>query len=388
MKSGKLGARHFLVASCLAIQAVIAVAETVKVGITVPTSGPAAILGIGAKNAFAMFPAEIGNYKIEYTLLDDASDPTSAVTNAKRFVAAGVDVIVGSSTSPQCMAMIEVAAESETPMIALGSSSRIVEPMDGRRKWVFKTSANDSLMASAVAEHMIDSGVVSVAFIGYSDAYGESWLNEFSKLAATRNLKIVDIERFSPRDTSVTAQVLKALSAQPDAVLIAGSGTPTAMPHIALRDLGYKGRIYQTHGAASTDFLRVGGKALEGGYVPVGPNLVWEQLPVDYPTRKASADFVPKYESRYGKNSRSNFAAQAYDVLPLLERALPEAGRSAKPGTPEFRRALRAALEGVKDLKANAGVFNMSAEDHSGLDQRARVMVRIQSGTWVLDKTR
>jgi len=378
--------RSFLLAFAAAtILPTYSAAETVRIGVTVPTTGPAAILGLGAKNAISMFPEAIGKYKLEVELLDDASDTTAAVTNARKFIAKNVDLIVGSSTSPQSLAMIEPAAESETPMIALGASSRIVEPMDAKRKWVFKTAANDSLMASAVVKHMADSGAKTAAFIGYADGYGESWLNEFNKFAEIRKLKVVAVERFSPRDTAVTAQVIKVLAANPDAVLIAGSGTPAALPHLVLKERGYKGRIYQTHGAATADFLRIGGTGVEGGYAPVGPNLVWEQLPKDYPTRAASADFVPRYEAKFGKASRSNFAAQAYDVLLLLQQALPEAGKHAAPGTKEFRQALRNALENVKDLKANAGVFNTSANDHSGLDQRGRVMVRIESGGWKLD---
>lgn len=361
-------------------------AQTVKIGVSVPTSGPAAVLGIGAKNAISLFPDKIGKYKIEVDLIDDASDPTNSITNARKFIAQGYDLIVGSSTSPQSLAMIDPAAESETPLIALGASARIVEPMDAKRKWVFKTAANDSLMASAVAKHMADKGYKTAAFIGFNDAYGEAWLQEFGKFAEIRKIKIVDVERFDRKDVSVAGQVLKIMAANPDAVLIAGSGTPAATPHIALKDRNYKGAIYQTHGAASSDFLRVGGAALEGAYVPVGPNLVWEQLPNDYPTKKASADFVPKYEAKFGKNTRSNFAAQAYDVLFMLERALPEAAKHGQPGTKEFRRALREAIENTKDLKANAGVFNMSATDHSGLDQRARVMVRIEKGAWKLDQ--
>ncbi len=363
-----------------------AAAQTVKIGITVPTTGPAAILGIGARNAISLFPDRIGPYRLEYTLLDDASDTTNAVTNAKKFIDAGVDAIVGSSTSPQSLAMIEPAAEAETPLIALGASARIVQPMDAKRKWVFKTAANDSLMADAVARHMAGKGVKSAAFIGYNDAYGESWLGEFTRFAEQHKIRLVAVERFSPKDTSVTAQVLKVLTASPDAVLVAGSGTPAALPHITLKERGYKGRIYQTHGAANADFLRVGGAALEGGLVPVGPNLVWEQLPADYPTRAASAGFVPKYEAKFGANTRSNFAAQAFDAFTLLEHAVPEAGKRAAPGTREFRRALREALENVKDLRANAGVFNMSPADHSGLDPRARVIVRIEKGAWKLDE--
>lgn len=360
-------------------------AQTVHIGVTVPTTGPAAVLGIGARNAIALFPARIGGMDVEFKLVDDASDTTNSVKNAKMFLDEKVDLIVGSSTSPQSLAIVEAISGKETPLIALGASARIVAPMDEARKWVFKTAANDSLMASAIVRHMVDNKIKTMGFIGFADAYGESWLTEVKALAAKNGIEIVGVERFNPKDTSVTAQVLRVTQAKPDAILVAGSGTPAALPHKALKDRGYRGKIYQTHGAATAEFLRVGGKALNGGLLPVGPNLVWEQLPANYPTKANNSKFVPAYEAKYGKDSRSNFAAQAYDVLPILETALPIAAKAAKPGTREFRVALRDAIEGIRNLNTNTGVTNMSPTDHSGLDERARVMVRIEDGKWVLD---
>ncbi len=370
----------------LAAFAAGAQAETVNVGVTVPTTGPAAILGIGARNAISLFPKQVAGFDVNFKVLDDASDTTTSVKNANQYLSEGVDLIVGSSTSPQSLAIIEAIAGRETPLIALGASSRLVLPMDDKRKWVFKTAANDSLMAQAIIEHMAAHNVKTLGFIGFADAYGDSWLNEVTPLAKKHGIDLRVTERFHSKDNSVTGQVLRLIAADVDAVLVAGSGTPAALPHATLTERGYKGLVYQTHGAANEDFLRVGGKALNGGFLPVGPNLVWEQLPDDYPTKAASAKFVPMYEAKFGKKSRSNFAAQAYDVLLLLERALPEAAKVAKPGTKEFRIALRDALEKTTDLRANAGVFNMTPEDHSGLDARARVMVKIQDGEWVLDK--
>jgi len=362
-------------------------ADTLHVGVTIPLTGPAATLGIGARNAIGLFPQKIAGVDVDFKIVDDASDTTNSVKNARMFIDDKVDLIIGSSTSPQSLAIIEAIAGSATPLISLGASARIVAPMDEKRKWVFKIAANDSLMAGAIIAHMHDNGVKTIGFIGFSDAYGESWLSEVKAQAAQNNIQLLAVERFNPKDTSVTAQVLRVMASKPDAIIVAGSGTPAALPQVALKERAYGGKIYQTHGAATEDFLRVGGKALNGGYLPVGPNLVWEQLPDNYPTKAISAGFVPLYEAKYGKNSRSNFAAQAYDVRFLLERALPEALKKAHPGTPQFRQALRDALENIHELAANAGVFNMTATDHSGVDARARVMVRIQDGKWVLDST-
>jgi branched-chain amino acid transport system substrate-binding protein len=280
--------------------------------------------------------------------------------------------------------MVDVAAEAETPMISMAASARIIEPMDAKRAWIFKTPQNDAQMATAITQYMSDHGVKTVAFVGFSDAYGEGWWNEFSKLAELRKLKVVANERYSRTDQSVTGQVLKIIAANPDAVLIAGSGTPAALPEVTLAERGYKGQIYQTHGIANNDFLRVGGKAVEGTILPVGPMLVAEQLPNDNPIKKVALNYIGKYEAAYGKGSRSTFGAHAWDAGLLLERAIPIALKKAKPGTKEFRAALRDALEQTHELVADHGVFNMSPQDHLGFDQRARVMIKIENGKWKL----
>jgi branched-chain amino acid transport system substrate-binding protein len=269
-------------------------------------------------------------------------------------------------------------------MIAMAAAARIIEPMDAKRHWVFKTPQNDAQMATAIVQHMSNQNVKTVAFIGFADAYGEGWWNEFSKIAEARKIQIVGNERFNRADTSVTGQVLKILAAKPDAVLIGGAGTPAALPQKSLKEKGYKGVIYQTHGVANADFLRICGKDCEGTFLPAGPVLVAAQLPDGNPVKKAALEYVNKYEAAYGKGSVSTFGAHAWDAARLLTNAIPEALKKAQPGTREFRKALRDALEGTKNLSAAHGVFNMTASDHLGFDQRARVMVKIEGGNWKL----
>ncbi len=359
----------------------------INVGVIVSATGPAASLGIPEKNTFALMPTTIAGQKINYIILDDASDTTKAVTNAKKLIGEDkVDAILGSTITPNSLAMIDVVADAETPMVSMAASSRIIEPMDAKRRWVFKTPQNDSQMAIAITEHMSNSGVKTAAFIGFSDAYGEGWWNEFSKIVEARHIKIVANERYNRSDTSVTGQVLKIVSAHPDAVLIAGSGTPAALPQVALKERGYKGTVYQTHGIANNDFLRVGGKDVEGTWLPAGPVLVASQLPDSNPLKKSALAYVNKYEAAYGAGSVSTFGAHAWDAGLLLANAIPIALKKAKPGSKEFRAALRDALEATKELAGAHGVFNMSASDHLGFDQRARVMVKIEGGKWKLAK--
>lgn len=361
-----------------------AASAQVKVGVTVSATGPAASLGIPEKNTFSLLPKEIGGKKVEYIVLDDASDTTTAVKNTRKMISEDkVDVVVGSTVTPNSLAMVDIAAESETPMITMAASARIIEPMDAKRSWVFKTPQNDSHMATAISEHMGNNNVKTVAFIGFADAYGESWAQEFGKVADVRKIKVVASERFARTDASVTGQILKIMASNPDAVLIAGSGTPAALPAKTLKERGYKGKIYQTHGVANADFLRVCGKDCEGTLLPAGPLLVAEQLPDANPVKKPALAYKTAYEKAFG-GQVSTFGGHAWDAGLLLQRAIPEALKKGEPGTKEFRKALRDALENTRELPVSHGIMTMSPTDHLGLDQRSRVMVQIADGKWKL----
>ena len=357
----------------------------IKVGVTLSATGPAASLGIPEKNTFSLLPKTIAGKTVEYIVLDDASDSTTAVKNARKLVSEDkVDVLIGSTVTPNSLAMIDVAAESETPMISMAASAAIIEPQDPKRRWVFKTPQNDSHMTTAILSHMADNGIKTIAFIGFADAYGEGWYREISKLADIRKIKIVANERFARADTSVTGQVLKIQAANPDAVLIAGSGTPAALPQKTLKERGYKGKIYQTHGVANNDFLRVCGKDCEGTWLPSGPILVAEQLPDANPVKRSALAYKNAYEKAYGAGSVSTFGGHAWDAGALMANAVPVALKTAQPGTPAFRKALRDAIENTKEVAGAHGIFNMSATDHLGFDQRSRVMVQIVDGKWKL----
>ena len=351
----------------------------IKVGVSISTTGPAAAIGTPSKNAILLWPKEIAGQKVQYIILDDATDPTNAVRNARKLTSEEhVDVIVGPNTTPNALAMVDVAAEAETPLVTLAAGSSIIEPMDAKRAWVFKIPQNDSHMATILTQHMAENGVKTVGFIGFADAYGEGWWREFSKLAELRKIKVVASERYVRSDTSVTGQILKIMSANPDAVLVAGSATPAVLPQKTLIERGYKGRIYQTHGIGTLDFLRVGGKDVEGTFFPTGPGVVARQLPDGNPVKKVAVDFIRRYEAAYGENTMTQFSADAWGAYLLIANAVPQALKAGEPGTKQFRSALRSAIENTKNLTVPQGVINMNPKDHVGLDQRSRVMGRIQ----------
>jgi branched-chain amino acid transport system substrate-binding protein len=372
-----------LVALAVALTVATLAHADVNVGVTLSATGPAASLGIPEKNTIALMPQTIGGQKVNYIVLDDASDTTQAVSNTRKLITENkVDIVLGSTTTPNSLAMIDVVAENQTPMISMAASARIVEPIDAKRRWVFKTPQNDIMMSLAIATSMANAGVKTVGFIGFADAYGEGWYQEFAKVAGLKGLTIVANERYARADTSVTGQVLKIVAAKPDAVLVAGSGTPAVLPQRTLKERGYTGKYYQTHGVANNDFLRVGGKDVDGTLLPSGPVLVAAQLPDGHPVRKSALEYVAKYEAMYGKGSVSTFGGHAWDAGLLMQVAVAQALKKTEPGTVAFRAALRDALENVKELHGAHGVFNTSATDHLGLDQRARVMVKVENGAW------
>ena len=371
------------VAAAAALLASAAALADVKIGVTLSLTGPASGLGIPVGNQFKLWPQTIAGQKVQLIVLDDASDPGKGVTNARRFVTdEKVDIVFGGSITTVSAAVAPVAAEAKTTQISIAPVG--VPP--AQEPWVFRLPQGFSVMAYPIIEHMKKAGVKTVGFLGYTDAYGESWLKEFVAQGEKAGIKVVATERFARSDTSVTPQALKLVSARPDAMLVVASGSGAAMPHKTLVERGFKGRIYQTHAAATPDLVRIGGKDVEGGLVVSGPAVVAEQLADSHPSKAVAVDFVTKYEAAYGKGSRNQFAGHAYDAQIMMEKALPVALKKAKPGTPEFRAALRDAVEGMGRTIFSHGVMNWTKDDHWGYTNETGVMLKVVNGQFVVEK--
>ena len=374
--------KHTILAAALTALASSAALADLTIGVSLPLTGPASGLGIPVNQQMKLWPATIGGEKIKLIILDDATDPTNGTKIAKRFVTDDkVDIIIGSVATPVAIPIADVAAESKTVQLSL---SPIPLP-PGKDGWSFRLPQSNTVMAHAMLTLMKKQGVKTVGFLGYTDAYGESWLKDFTAEAAKSGIKVIATERFARSDTSVTGQVLKLVAANPDAMLIVASGSGAAMPHMAVVDRGYKGKIYQTHAAATRDLMRVGGKAVEGAYVVSGPAVIAEQLPDSHPSKKVAIDFVQKYEKAYGPGSRNQFAGHGYDAGLVLEKIIPVALKKAKPGTPEFRAALRDALENIDRTVVSHGVLNWTKDDHWGYTNETGVMLKVVNGDWKVE---
>lgn len=375
-------ARATVLATALLAMIVPAAAwADINVGVTLSATGPAAVLGIPERNTVPLCPATIAGQKVNYIVLDDATNPAQATKNARKFVAEdGVDVIIGSSTTPTSLAVTEVTHETKTPQLVLAPTP-IVPDKEG---WVFRLPQHNALMAEALIAHMKASGVKTLGFIGYADSFGQTFLDETKKALAGSGINMTVVERYNRTDTTVTGQALKIRSANPDAVLIVGSGTPAALPATTLRERGYRGQFYQSHGAVSRPFLQVGGKAVDGTVFPIGPIVVAEQLPDSHPSKKVALEYTRRYEATHGPGTVSSFGGHMYDACLILRTAAIEALNKAKPGTPQFREALRDAIRSGREIVGVHGVFRMTAADPYGHDQRARVLIKADGGNWKL----
>jgi branched-chain amino acid transport system substrate-binding protein len=371
-----------VIAAFLALPGGPAMAQTneITIGISISTTGPAAASGVPERNALEFVPKEIGGVPLKIIVLDDGGDPTNATTNARRFVTESkADIIIGSSITPPAIAISNVANEAGIPHISLAPFPITPE----RAKWSVSMPQPVPIMGKMLYEHMKAHNIKTVGYIGFSDSYGDLWFNDFKTQAIPMGMTLADEERFARPDTSVAGQVLKLVAANPDAVLIGASGTAAGLPQTELRDRGYKGLIYQTHGAASMDFIRIAGPAAEGVIMASGPVMSPETQPDSALTKKPGLALNTAYEAKYGANSRSQFAGHAYDAFQVLGRVIPVALKTAKPGTPEFREAIRQALVTEHEIAASQGVYNFTEKDRYGLDDRSRIILTVKGGKFV-----
>jgi len=359
-------------------------AGQVRIGLMVSATGPTSAIGIPQKNTGDILPKKIGDATVEYISLEDGGDATRAVQNVKKLIQENnIDALIGPSTTPNAFAILDVIAESKVPMMATVGTSAVVEPLDAKKRWVFKTTQNDDLIAAALLKHMAKNGVKTVGFIGFNDPYGDNWLKVFTALGDKAGVKVVAAERFSRTDQSVTGQTLKLLAAKPDAMLIAAVGGPAVLPQATLRDQGYTGPIYQTHAVATEDFIKLGKDKVEGTILAAGPMLVIDEIADSNPTKKVAQTYIAAYQKQFG-SVPATFGANTWDAGLLLERAVPAALKAGKPGTEAFRVALRDALEQEREVIGCQGIFNMSATNHNGMDERARVLVTVRDGKFRL----
>jgi len=352
----------------------------IVIGMNVSLTGEAATLGVPQKNALDFVPKEIGGIPLKVIVLDDGTDRWNAGTNANKLATeAKVDVLIGSSTAAATLALALVASEYKIPHIGLAPMS--ISP--ARQRWSIVVAQPTSLMAKALYDHMLANKIKTVGYFGYNDPYGDLWFNDLDANSEDIGVRIVEEQRFGRADTSVTGHALQLVAAKPDAILIGASGRVVAMPDVALRKNGYNGAIYLTQGAAGPEFLAAAGAAAEGAIMVAPPLMDAENLPDESPVKKVAIEFAKAYEAKYGPATRNVSASHTYDAFEILKRVIPVALKSAKPGTPEFRDAIRRAILTEKEIPGSGGVYTFTETDRYGQDNQSRILMTVKGGKFV-----
>ena len=360
-------------------------AADITVGLVTSMTGPSASIGIPyAKGAAAgvAYKDEVDGIKLKLIQLDDASDPSTGTRDARKLIEDDkVDVLMGAGSTPISLAITTVGHELKVPVITLAPANVPGEP----GSWMISIPQPPTLMVSVVVDYMKAAGVKTVGYIGFSDGWGDLVYGGLEKSAGPDDIKILTNERYARADTSVTAQALHIVSAAPDAVMTGGSGTPGALPFIALRERGYTKEIYGTPALINPDFVRVGGAAVEGVIASTGPVVVADQLPDTYPTKKIALEYRAAYQKANNEPARGAFGPYAFDGwLVLLDSAKRALATGVRPGTPEFRAALRDALASAKNVVGTHGIYNFTPGTGFGVDKRALVLVKLVDGKWKL----
>jgi branched-chain amino acid transport system substrate-binding protein len=387
-KKGAMNLIKSLLASTTLLLAIPQMARAdILVGFVTGLSGPVSSIGIANAKGIAAgqaYVGEIGGEKLRVIQLDDGSDPTASARNARKLVEQEkVDILVGTSGAPQTLAMATAAIEMKVPMIAVSPIAPV--PAGEGGPWVVQTPQPTPLLVQGIVDHMKARGLKTVAFIGFSDAFGDLMYDALLQSAKAADIKVIANERYARSDSSVTAQVLRALAAHPEAIMLGGTGTPGALPVIALSERGYKGPLYGNHGLISSDFLRLAGKAANGIICPTGPVTAAEQLPASNPIQKVALDFRASFEKANGEAPTDSFSSYSFDGwLVLTDAARRAVATGAKPGSPEFRTALRQALFATKEVIGTQGVYTFTPADRHGVDDRSRILVQIEDGKYKL----
>lgn len=360
------------------IAALQAQAEIV-VGGTFSLTGPAAALGTSFQRTLPLLPKEIAGEPVRYVIVDDGSDPSAAVRNVRKLINENhVDVLIGPTNAATGYAIAPVLGELKVPLI----SGTALDLFGDKSEWFINLSTPITMWVAQIVNHMKDSGLKKVAFVGYNDVYGDTAFAAFKKDCAEAGLEIVADERFARSDTSFVGQALRISTAKPDGVFIAASGSPAVLPNVTLRERGYNKPLYNAPVAVSQDFLRLGGSKVEGVISAAYLIAVPHQIPDSNPSKKAVTELFDEFTKMYPNMQPDTQNPTAYDSGVVLKMVATEALKVAKPGTEEFRVAIRDRLHTINGLVGSVGVYQFKPGQPYGVQENSIVFVNVKDGKW------
>jgi branched-chain amino acid transport system substrate-binding protein len=350
-----------------------------KIGGIFSSTGRASFLGDPEKKTMEMMVERINasggidGHMLEAVIYDSEGDPAKAVSAVNKLIHKDkVLAIIGPSTTPATMAVVNFAQRARVPLISCAAGVAITSPV---KPWVFKTAQSDLLAVAAMYDHMQARGIKKIGILTVSNSFGESGKQQLESQAADNGIEIVRAESFGAKDTDTTAQLTKIKAASPQAIVCWGTNPGPAVVARNVSQLNIDIPLYQSHGVASPKFIELTGDSAEGIVLPTGKILVIDLLDDTDPQKKILMEYRAAYTKAHGGHV-SGFGGYAFDAMNLLVRALEGSGGDTNK--------IREALENIPPYLGATGEFRFSAKDHNGLSPEAFVMVEIENGTWKL----
>ncbi len=357
--------------------------EPYKIGAVIDISGSSSSLGVPEKNTLQMLADKVNDaggingHPLEMIILDNKSDETEAILAVKKLIGQEkVLAVLGCSSSGPSMSMIDTVQKEKVPMISLAASSTIVEPVQ-QRQWVFKTAQSDIITINKLMGYLRENGLNNVAFLYMNNAFGDGGRAAFTAAAQEHGVKIVVEEKFEATDKDMTPQLTRVKTSGAQAVVVWAIPPSASIITRNFNDLNVGIPLLHSHGVGNQNFIDLAQGAADGVILPIGKLIVAEQIPDSDPQKGVLNSYIEEYGKKYNQTPNS-FGGYAWDGFYLLVDALEKAGAD--------RAAIRDTLEKTQDFSGVSGVFNLSADDHNGLNEDSMVMVRIENGKWKLLK--
>lgn len=354
-------------------------AADIKVGVVASMTGPGSSYGTVTKQTYEVAVQEIDGEKVTYYFMDDGSDPSRAVQNVRKMAQEeNVDILVGFNGVQIPRAVQPLLSEFKLPAIA--GAPLTLTGKDA--EWFISVVQPVQNWMIPVVDSMAAAGVKTVGFIGYADSWGDDTLKALKTVGASKGIEVVVEERYARGDTSTTPQMLKIFAQRPDAIFVGAGGTGAALPSLDLERLGYDGRIYHTNAVATPQFLKVAGTAAEGNFAVTGPLTVVDKLEDGHPSKALALDFIERFNAKHATEGVDVIAGYNFDASILFEAAARQALKTAKPGTPEFREALRSAMHSLSGVVGVTASFNYKEGSSDGVGPEATIVVTAKDGAW------
>ncbi len=361
----------------------IAQAKEIKIGVLMPLTGYIAFFGKMQETVLKMVQKEfekmgpVAGFELKFVVYDTGSKPQDAILMAQKLMHTDkVVCILGPFLSTECEQVFPVVNRDNVPTIT--SSSAKPGLTAANRPWTFRNiMTSDKINDPTVQKWVKDKNIKTVVILTdikskVSETYGKDVAPNFLKKYGVRVIESID---FVTEDVDFSAQITKTKGANPDGIVLAGEYSSAANIAREARKQGLKQPLLADVPVVSSEFIKLGGEAIEGIYAPTD---FWAGNP-DPKVR----EFVRKFKQEYGQDKDPHTTtACKYDTFLITRHLMGKVGLSGNPGDlQKDREKIRDGWANLKDYPAEA--TGKTTIDKNGDALKDYHTLTVKGGQWV-----